>query len=141
MMTRKVLRMRNRSAVLISLIVAFLTASCSKPSDPDDANELYGTWVMAEYEESATILRRSSELNADEYGFIIHPGGRFTERKNAGFCGTPPISYANFEGDWTHLSENLLDINVGYWGGTTSFKIEIISLSSAELKILYYFDD
>ena len=133
--------MRNYFPVLITLIVAFSTASCSKPNDPNGANDLNGTWVRVGYGESTTILRKSVELKANEYGFIIHSDGRFKERKNSGFCGTPPISYANFEGDWTLLSENQLDINVGYWGGNTSFKIEIILLSSNELKILYHFDD
>lgn len=103
-------------------------------------NDLYGTWVHAGYVESMTILRKAEELDANEYGFIIYPDGRFTERKNAGWCATPPITYANYEGEWTKLSENLLEIIVGYWGGTTSYQMEIISLSSDELRILYHYD-
>ena len=78
--------MRNYLPVLITLIVAFSTASCSKPNDPNDAIDLYGTWVRVGYGESTTILRRSVELKADEYGFIIHSEGSFKERKNSGFC-------------------------------------------------------
>lgn len=102
-------------------------------------NDLYGTWVRTGYEENITILRKSEQLNEHEYGFIFCPDGKFVERKNAGWCGTPPITYANFEGEWIKLSESLLDIIVGYWGGTMSYKMEIVSLSSDELKILYHY--
>ena len=47
----------------------------------------------------------------------------------------------SYEGEWKKLSENLLEITVGYWGGTTSYKIEIVSLSSDELKIQYHYNN
>ncbi|MFQ6091227.1 MAG: YCF48-related protein [bacterium] len=104
-------------------------------------DDLYGTWVRTGYDENITILRKSEELDDNEYGFIIYPDGKFIERKNAGWCATPPITYANFEGGWKRMSQNLLDITVGYWGGITSYQMEIVSLTPGELKILYHYSD
>ncbi len=137
--------MRNSSFSLTAIVFALFVASCGQPTDPIEDNhtfnDLYGTWVWAGYEERTTILKKSSELNDNQYGLIIRPGGKLIERKNAGFCGTPPITYANYEGEWKALSKNLLEIIVGYWGGTTSYQMEIVSLSSDELKIVYHHDD
>ena len=55
---------------------------------------------------------RREELDEAFYGFIIGEDGSFTERKNTGWCGTPPITYGNFEGSWTAVSDSLLDIVV-----------------------------
>jgi len=139
--------MRNWSFALIAIILAILLASCSQPTD-SDANDhkpgnLYGTWVFARYEENDTVLRKSAELDDDKYGLIIRRKGKLTERKNSGPCGTPPIIYANYEGEWKRLSDSLLEIAVGYWGGIISYRMEIVSLSHDELKILYhyYYDD
>jgi hypothetical protein len=137
--------MRNCSFTLIAIIFAIFVASCSQPTDSDAdnymPNNLYGTWVKAGYEENITILRKSGELDDNQYGFIIRRDGKLTERKNSGYCGTPPITYANYEGEWKKLSDSLLEIAVGYWGGTTSYRMEIVSISYDELKISYHYDD
>lgn len=137
------MKTRNYSTSLIAIVFVLLVASCHHPTDPNEYNhtfnDLYGTWVRTGYEYDATILRKSKKLDENEYGFVIHPDGKFTERKNAGWCGTPPIAYANFEGQWKELSENNLDVAVGYWGGTISFQMEIVSLSSEQLRILYHY--
>jgi hypothetical protein len=137
--------MRNSPFSLTAIVFALLVASCGRPTDPIEDNHgfspLYGTWVWAGYEERATVLRRSSELDDNLYGLIIRPRGKLTERKSAGWCGTPPIIYANYEGEWKALSRKLLEITVGYWGGTTSYHMEIVSRSPEELKIVYHYDN
>ncbi|MCP5006239.1 MAG: hypothetical protein GY941_20210 [Planctomycetes bacterium] len=112
-------------------------------SDVDNRtfNNLYGTWISAGYEcplqntENIIVLRKSRELDDNQYGLIICRDGKLTERNNAGWCGTPPITYKNYEGEWKKLSNNLLKITVGYWGGTTSYQMEIVSLSDDEMRI------
>jgi hypothetical protein len=131
--------------IIIVIIFALFAASCSQPTDSNEdnqtLNDIYGTWVMVGYEDRVAILRVSEKLDYNQYGFIFQSFGRFTERKNTGWCGTPPISYVNYEGGWNKLSDSLLKIKVGYWGGTTSYQMEIVSLSSDELKILYHYDE
>ncbi len=102
-------------------------------------NRLYQTWVQSGYQGNITIFEPSRQLDSRKSGFVIKPDGRFLERKNAGWCGTPPITYKDYQGHWIKLSDSLLEITVGYWGGTTSYQMKIVSLSSQELKILYYY--
>lgn len=140
--------MRNSPFLWAGVVSALFVAACGQPTAPTEDtytfSALYGTWVWAGYgEENVVILKRSSELDDSLYGLIIRPHGpviltrgELTERKSAGWCGTPPTTYADYEGEWKALSENLLEIAVGYWGGTTSYQMEIVSLSSDELKIV-----
>lgn len=60
--------------------------------------------------------------------------------KNAGWCGTPPISYSDYPGTWTILNDTLVEINVGYWGGTTIYKLDVESVSENSLKVVLISD-
>ena len=100
---------------------------------------IVGTWVEESREELVTIMERAESLDPDKYGFIIRENGVFIERKNAGWCATPPISYENFEGTWEALSDSLLEITVGYWGGTMTYQMRILSLDGQSLRIRYLY--
>lgn len=117
--------------------------SCEKEGpDAESLGEntgVVGTWVEEEYAEDLLWLQRSPGLDSSGYGFRIRENGEFIERKNAGWCGTPPITYANFEGTWEALSDSLLDITVGYWGGMMTYQIRIVSLDQEKLAIRYLY--
>ena len=108
---------------------------------------IIGTWVEQNelsiplVEDGITLFSRSGELDQDRYGFIFQNNGSFTERKNSGWCGTPPIAYDNFEGTWEPLSDTLLNITVAYWGGTLTYQMHIVSLEGDVLKIRYLFTE
>lgn len=108
---------------------------------------IIGTWVeevdisLPPVYDGVTRLSRSEDLNPELYGFTFHKDGSFTERKNAGWCGTPPIAYDNFEGTWNPLNDTLIDITVGYWGGTLTYQMWIVSFEGDELGIRYLFTE
>ncbi len=137
--------MKNYSTAFVAVIIALFVCSCTQPQnlneDEQTNNSLNRTWVRTGHEDGYTILKNSDSLDGNEYGFIIYPDGKFTERKNSGWCGTPPIAYSNFEGEWKNLSDSLLEINVGYWGGAVSYQMEIVSVSSDVLRIQYHYDN
>jgi hypothetical protein len=132
----------NRWSILLLIL---LLAGCEKEeSDLYALGEnvsIVGTWVQQQTEQEQMILKRAAGLNDNLYGFIIREDGTFVERKNAGWCGTPPISYANFDGSWSALSDSLIEITVGYWGGTMNYQIRITSLEQDELKIRYLYGE
>jgi hypothetical protein len=101
--------------------------------------DIVGTWVEESREDLVTLMEREESLDPEKYGFIIRGNGEFIERKNAGWCATPPISYDNFEGTWEALSDSLLEITVGYWGGTMTYQIRILSLDEQSLRIRYLY--
>jgi hypothetical protein len=102
---------------------------------------ILGTWVEDSNQEDVTLFNRSDSLDPDRYGFIIRENGVFLERKNAGWCGTPPITYDNYEGSWVALSDSLLEVTVGYWGGTMSYQIRIVFVNHAQLGIRYLYGE
>lgn len=60
---------------------------------------------------------------------------KFIERKNSGWCGTPPVSYSDFEGNWS-INDSLLNVSVAYWGGLADYQWKIISLDDKRLTIV-----
>ncbi len=130
----------KRIALLLLIALMF---SCEMEFLEADAlgenASIVGTWIEEGYEDDATLMQRAEELDSSKYGFIIHEDGTFTEHKNSGWCGTPPISYAEFEGAWSAVSDSLLDITVGYWGGTMTYQIRILSVDQEQLKIRYLY--
>ncbi len=103
--------------------------------------EIIGVWVEEGYEDDALVLNSAAELDQNKYGFVLHEDGSFVERKNSGWCATPPISYANYDGRWRALSDSLLDIVVGYWGGSVSYQIRILGLDDKQLRIRYLYGE
>ncbi|HSR18500.1 MAG TPA: hypothetical protein VLM39_10470, partial [Ignavibacteriaceae bacterium] len=87
---------------LFFLAAVFLISfsSCKEEvTAPDSSQRLVGSWVLKGFDDedpNITILQRSAGLDSSSGGFIFYNDGRLLERKNAGWCGTPPISYANF---------------------------------------------
>jgi len=120
------------------LIIILLFSSCDNCTKPISDNALFNVWVK--YDNDSNTFRSADKLEDNLYGFIIEQNGTFIERKNAGWCGTPPIYRENFDGTWKELSENLLEIIVDYWGGVDTFKIEILSVDESELKINYIYN-
>lgn len=97
---------------LIILLFAFSLIACEKNNENAAArnDDLIGSWFNPQYNDSITTFERSEGLADNEYGFSFNEDNTFIERKNAGWCGTPPISYADFNGTWTQndsIMENL----------------------------------
>ena len=130
---------------LLILLVPLLFFSCEEElmnlEALGDNTGIVGTWVEDAYKGDTLYLDRSKTFNKDKYGFTIHEDGTFTEHKNAGWCGTPPITYDSFEGSWEAVSDSLLDITVAYWGGVMTYQIRIVSLTWEELAIRYLYTE
>jgi len=129
----------KKTIALISLI--FILGGCSKDNiqvDPD--NLLIGVWNYSEYVDNSTIYTRSNEF-VDGPCYKFNTDGTLTERKNSGFCGTPPISYSDFSGSWTISNDTLINVTVGYWGGTMRYKLDIELLNSESLKAILIPED
>ena len=122
-----------RSIVL--LIVISLLSCEDKPENPAAGHDLLiGTWFNPQYNDSIVTYEKSNGLVENEYSFSFQEDFTFIERKNTGWCGTPPISYADFEGTWTR-NDSFVKITVGFWGGTVDYRWKILSLDESALKI------
>jgi len=126
---------------VIILIISVLLISCEQDmvelADLGSNAGIVGTWIEDGQQGDTLFLERSGSFDKEKYGFTLNDDGTFVERKNAGWCGTPPITYDNFEGTWEAVSDSLLDITVAYWGGVMTYQIRIVSLDMEELAIRY----
>jgi hypothetical protein len=121
---------------LILIFISSLSYSCSKDEikiDPD--NLLIGVWNYTTYQDNTMVYTRNQEFK-DINCYKFNVDGSLIERKNSGWCGTPPISYADYQGTWTMLNDTLIKINVGYWGGTMDYKLDIEFIDSNSLKVI-----
>lgn len=123
------------------LLVSLLLVSCSKeeiPVDPD--NLLIGTWTHAEYNDNASVYTRATGFNENP-GYKFCSDGTLIERRNSGWCGTPPVSYGNYDGTWTVLNDTLIRVNTTYWGGDLSYKLDIETVNSKTLKVVPIYEN
>jgi hypothetical protein len=124
-----------KNLFLISLLIGFLLYSCTKDAiNIDSDNPFIGVWNFSDYENDIEVFKSSQEFS-DCHCYKFNSGGTLVERKNSGWCGTPPVSYADYQGTWEILNDTLIKINVGYWGGSTTYKLDIESVSSETLRI------
>jgi hypothetical protein len=122
--------------ILSFFLLIVLLAGCAKTDHfPEPAAaDLTGIWVNPEYTDSTISFQRASAFTKNEYGLHFRSENQLTERKNEGWCGTPPIVTADYEGLWT-MSDSTLQIHVPYWGGMAEYNWKLISVSSDHLMI------
>lgn len=127
--------MKNYKKYLLTLPIILILVSCTdNPVNENIPANLEGTWVYRSHQEDVYTMEKSINLENDNSGMIILGNGKLIERKNVGFCGTPPVIYDNYEGNWESLSDKKLLINVEYWGGTENYTLEIVSVTNSVLK-------
>jgi len=121
---------------LILFLFPVLLFSCEKELELliQNSDELMGSWTNQVVNDTIMEFTKADSLNNNDYGFEFKPNQVFIERKNSGWCGTPPIAYADFEGTWQR-QDSILIIIVEYWGGTADYKWEISSVDENRLKI------
>lgn len=100
----------------------------------NNSDAIIGNWINPVAIDTLTRFERSDTLKSNDYGFSIKKEQKFIERKNAGWCGTPPISYADFNGTWT-MNDSTINITVDYWGGVASYEWKLIDIDNIYLTI------
>ena len=129
----------------VFLLLMVLMAACGKEflevGDLGANVGIIGTWIEEGTMGDTTLLKRAGELDEHKYGFVLKQDGTFIERKNSGWCGTPPIAYADYEGAFEVVSDSLLSITVAYWGGMMTYQIRVLSLGTEDLAIKYLYSE
>jgi len=125
--------MQKKIKISLLLIFFFIFISCKNKIENYDM--LTVSWLEVNIDDSIKTYKKANELDENKYGFTFKPNGVFIERKNSGWCGTPPISYDNFEGTWIR-KDSIINIETTYWGGTLNYKWKILSINNTELKTL-----
>jgi hypothetical protein len=134
----------NNMILFLSILILI---SCDKNDELSvlDSEDLYGCWINPVINDSLSTYEKANSLKDNDYGLAFKSGHVFIERKNSGWCGTPPISYADFDGTWTQ-TDSIINITVGFWGGSADYQWKIISIDKKKLKIIrlkeeYHFEN
>jgi hypothetical protein len=106
------------------LLCTLFLSGCEK----EYSGLLIGNWIDRTVNNEEITMTHANHLRNAEYGFSFKEGGIFVERKNAGWCGTPPVTYEDFEGTWNQ-TDSLIVITVGYWGGQMEYRWIIQSIN------------
>lgn len=129
--------MLNKIAqTLLVLLIILVTISCKKEESSVNPESTYlvGTWVNPQYSDSLITLESSPNLVDSLYGISFKSNGKLIEHKNSGWCGTPPISYGDYEGNWSE-KDSVVNIEVGFWGGTVILQWKLLSITNDHITI------
>lgn len=126
----------NRIAIFSLIAFAVLTSCTKETIDPDAKSlSIVGKWENPIYKNDTIIFSKVEAKEATGYYINIKSDGSVIERKNAGWCGTPPIAYSNYNGTW-EMKDSVMQISVEYWGGMAEYKWKLLSVDNEKLRIL-----
>lgn len=122
--------------ILLAFFIMLAMVSCRKDEipAPNGNDTLIGFWTNPQYSDTLVAYSRAVNLIENEIGFTFQAQDKFIYRQNSGWCGTPPITTADYEGTWTR-NDSIINITVGYWGGIAEYTWKIIKLDDQELVI------
>jgi len=97
--------------------------------------EIIGVWVYKNYNDSSSEYKKKNSFDKNEPGIKFKRNGKLIKRQNVGWCGTPPITYDNFQGTWKITSDSTLTIRYKYWDGMAEEDLLIVELNNKKLII------
>lgn len=123
-------------SILLVLFVAILSSGCMEFNQNEVVydHELIGAWSNVEWSESGISMDKVKKLEKNTYGYLFHSNGTLIARQNAGWCGTPPIVTADYEGTWK-VEEGKILIRMEYWGGISTQEWEIANRNNKKVTI------
>lgn len=123
--------------IFVAIVISFALISCQKEENPEKKSNpgLNGKWVNPIYIDTLVTYERSNNLIENQYGIAFGENNKCLERKNNGWCGTPPITTADYEGIWTWSADSVVNITVGYWGGEAEYVWKVLSIDEQKLVI------
>ena len=122
--------------IIVAILFSLALVSCQKIADPIEAghSDLAGIWVNPQYTDTLVTYTKSDALIENELGISFKSDNTLIERKINGWCGTPPITTADYEGTWKR-NDSTVNITVGYWGGAVDNTWKIMLLNNQKLVI------
>lgn len=130
--------MKAITQYFLLLFFLFSAISCETEEEPfiSENDELFiGFWEYSAYTDTTQVYLRTKDLSKDKTAFAILSDGTFLENKNSGWCGTPPISYAQYVGTWLQTDGDTLLIDTQFWGGEMQYYLIIVSASKEKLEV------
>ncbi len=94
-----------------------------------DTKLLSGVWVPTQN----GVLEWTEVIPKNKRCYVFRANGSLIVRQNVGWCGTPPITYGNYNGTWKRTSDSTLSLHYEYWGGQVEAIWSIKSLNGEQM--------
>ena len=125
---------RNATMYMLMTMLVLLWG-CEDTELPASFDTLPAHWIIENSSDSVYLFAKVANPPTDNYCITFKKTNKLIEQKNAGFCGTPPITFANFDGEWSLSADSILSIKVDFWGGYANYKWKIIRLTTHKLSV------
>ncbi|CAF1324172.1 unnamed protein product, partial [Didymodactylos carnosus] len=110
--------------------------STSGDKGDDNILPIVGTWTLP----SDGYHTRSNALLSNKSGYEFKSDGKFIQRENVGWCGTPPITYGNYDGQWNVINETMLTISSSDWKGYYTQNLQYQFVANDKNKVKFELD-
>ncbi len=128
--------MKRATITVLGLFALQFLASCDK-SDAvaPEVAIVDGAWAFVEVlpGTESRIYRRLGDLSGEVDGFEFAPNGILLVR-NAGFCGTPPLTFSTYNGTWVAESNESYILSYNYLGALSDIRLTVFSVTEQELE-------
>lgn len=119
----------------VLLVVGLLSCFAFTEISIENDSDILGTWTHSKSDSEGSFYKKIEDFEKDKPGIKFLKNGKIIKRQNMGWCGTPPISYGNYDGTWKIEDDSKLTITYEYWGGTMEEEWAISNLSTDKMKI------
>lgn len=123
-----------KSFLLLLIITSF---GCEKDNETITINEsdkLIGHWINPVSNDAELKLTRANSLKNDAYGISFLTESTCIER-SSGWCGTPPLTFFDYQGTWTRNDSILIITIASGINGLEAIQWEIKTLNDKYLII------
>jgi len=124
--------MKYALIIIISLVV-YSCSSDDSVSIVDNNNLLLGKWISPELSDTGTLVFTRANSFINGRGMEFKRNGEMIHR-NAGFCGTPPLTYSNYDGIYNVSNDTLSGQLFNSHINNISFELVSITTTSLEIR-------
>ncbi|CAN0197873.1 unnamed protein product [Discosporangium mesarthrocarpum] len=118
---------------LLIIITIGLSSFIIEPQERIDEEKLHGHWTFADYKEGEVYLKKRYKFKKNKAGIEFRKNGKLVKRQNIGWCGTPPITYDNYDGKWWTNEYSEIVMKYKFWGGEIEEYWEIVEVNKGIL--------
>lgn len=101
--------MKKSIKLSLLLLITLVLFTCYIFFRKSDA--IVGTWIQSSRGKGVVEYNRNYFFDNQLPGIDFIRNGDLIIRQNSSYCGTPPISYSNFEGTWKRTSDSTIVLN------------------------------
>ena len=119
---KKMQKIKILNLVVISGV--FITFSSFHKHKIETSNYLFQKWIYQDFQNDKIIYESKLKFDKNKSGIEFYQNKTITLHQNIGWCGTPPIEYETIKGNWSSISDSLIEIEYKNWNGLKNIPLK-----------------